>query len=83
MKYRARIREVRFFDLAVEANSLQECSAQVQAYLNRTDALPLSAFVGMRFEVESITQGQQNDNPETKPKPRRKPIPPKSKRVEI
>lgn len=79
MKYKARIREVRFFDLTVDADSLQECSAQVQAYLSRTANLPITGFVGMRFEIESITQGQKNDDPEIKPKPRRKPVPiPKS-----
>lgn len=69
MKYLARIREVSFYEVVVEATSLKECYAQIQEYLRKIPHLPLSSAVGLRFEIESITKGSQNDNPKIKRKP--------------
>ena len=69
MKYLARIREVSFYEVVVEATSLKECYAQIQEYLRKIPHLPLSSAVGLRFEIESITQGNQNEHPKIKRKP--------------
>lgn len=69
MKYRARMRKVDLYELVVEANSLKESYALIQAYLSKLPHLPASCLVGFRFEIESITQGNQDDNPQIKSKP--------------
>lgn len=85
MKYRARIRKVDFYELVVEANSLKESCALIQAYLRKLPHLPSSCLAGFRFELESITQGDQDDDPQIKSKPirRKRTRSPKPKGMEI
>lgn len=69
MKYLARIREVSFYELVVEANSIKQCYAQIQEYLRKNPHLPLSGAVGFRYEIESINQGHPDEYPKIKRKP--------------
>jgi hypothetical protein len=78
MKYRARIREIIFYEVVVEATSYKDCFAVIQQYLCNLHGLPLSDQVGLRFEIESITKGSQYDNPTIKRKPFRRKRSPRS-----
>lgn len=80
MKYRARIKEVIFYEVVVEATSYKDCFAVIQEYLSKTHGLPLSDQVSLRFEIESITKGQSDDNPKIKRKPFRRKRPARSER---
>lgn len=69
MKYLARIREVSFYEVVVEATSFKRCYAEIQEYLNDCPQLPPSGLVGFRYEIESINQGLDDDNPTINKKP--------------
>jgi len=53
MKFNVRIREIIFYDLVVEAQSLKEAFSIATKQVG--EQLPAELIIGVRYEVESVT----------------------------
>jgi len=68
-KFTARLREITFYDFVVEAQSYKEAVSLINEMIE-TDIASLQPYaVGVRYEIESITPGGENDRKPIRTKP--------------
>lgn len=53
MKFNVRVREIVFYDLVIEAQTLKEAFANVTKQVS--DHLDPELVIGVRYEIESVT----------------------------